>query len=400
MVVPHKAERMNAKLQLAEELYHQTRLKKEKLREKKIRFINLKTKPFSALTYLIDWVTYALVLAVAMVWGYLRIPRKTDFSIYDITLMHAYVPENKTYAPIGYLIIITAIVSPIIIVVVSYFTSKKETFKRKYWDVHCALLALLGSVALQLAVVVIMKNTSGVPRPDFLKRCLPNYYLAPVQDTLATMQICLQGNKALINEGFRSFPSGHASTIFAAQTVMGLYLAGKLRLWDCRGFSWKIVVAVVHPLATALAISVSRISDNRHKLADVVVGGAIGVFFGVLFYSFYFPLVGDGYGRAYPPRRFVLRAHYNERDTLEISHYTIDDVIKPFGMFNPPFANMASNVDVLQMFQVKDPNVDGMEGDLENQLEQRSLPPFPVKEVEIAKIDDTIRARTVGSVKL
>lgn len=291
MVMPTKAERINAKVQLAEEVYYHTRLKKEKLREKKVKFINLKTKPFSILLYVIDWLTYIIILAISMAWGYMRIPRRTDFSIYDITLMHSYVPENQTYAPILYLVILTAIVSPVIIIIVSYFTSKREKFKRKYWDVHCAFLASLGSIASQLAIVVIMKNTSGVPRPDFLKRCLPNYYLAPSQDTLATVAICLQGNEALINEGFRSFPSGHASTIFASQTVMALYLAGKLRLWDCRGFSWKLVLSVIHPVATACAVSVSRISDNRHKLSDVLVGSFIGSIFGFIVLQFLLPSV-------------------------------------------------------------------------------------------------------------
>lgn len=197
---------------LAEKLYVLSQAKKQKIKE----FVHLNTNSLSILTYIVDWVTFSGILAISMIWGYLKIPRKSDFSFNDITLMHAYIPESQSYAPIGYLIIVVAIITPIIIIVMSYLMSKTESSRRKYWEVHCAFLATLGSISCQLAVVVMIKNTAGVPRPDFLERCIPNYQLALPKDTLASVNICLQGNQAIINEGFRSFPSGHSSTIFAS----------------------------------------------------------------------------------------------------------------------------------------------------------------------------------------
>lgn len=111
---------------------------------------------------------------------------------------------------------------------------------------------------------------------------------------------------------------------------------------------------------------------------------------------------GDSYGRAYPPRRFEIKPHYDNKNSLVVSHYDIDDNYRPFGVFKSPFAAFSTNdVDVLHVFQVKEPNANGFEmADIENQLDQLSLPNLPTKEIEISNINDTIRARTVGSVKL
>jgi membrane-associated phospholipid phosphatase len=59
-----------------------------------------------------------------------------------------------------------------------------------------------------------------------------------------------------------SFPSGHASTTFAAATVLQ------------RHFGWK---AGVPAYAMASYVAASRIHDKRHFLSDVTFGAAVGI---------------------------------------------------------------------------------------------------------------------------
>ena len=61
---------------------------------------------------------------------------------------------------------------------------------------------------------------------------------------------------------YRSFPSGHAATIFAATTALSFFLPKRLRLW---------FVALA-----AVPVTLSRVVISAHYLSDVVAGGAIG----------------------------------------------------------------------------------------------------------------------------
>ena len=59
-----------------------------------------------------------------------------------------------------------------------------------------------------------------------------------------------------------SFPSGHASTTFASASVLEGH------------FGWKFGLP---GYALATYVAASRLHENRHYLADVVLGGALGM---------------------------------------------------------------------------------------------------------------------------
>jgi len=63
----------------------------------------------------------------------------------------------------------------------------------------------------------------------------------------------------------RSFPSGHASTTFAAATVLDRY------------YGWRVAVP---SYVVASYVAASRLHANRHHLSDVVFGAAVGVWAG------------------------------------------------------------------------------------------------------------------------
>ncbi|KAG5455536.1 MAG: hypothetical protein BJ554DRAFT_5018, partial [Olpidium bornovanus] len=148
-------------------------------------------------------------------------------------------------------------------------------------------------------------NTLGRLRPDFLDRCFRTDFLdraqpAPpvVQDPmygLSSMNACIpKSDTYTFQDGMKSFPSGHASSIrvraarsltplgcsaasFASMTFLSLFLAGKFHVFDKRGHTWKPFV-VITPLIVAALVAISRICDYRHHWQDVVAGGLIGTF--------------------------------------------------------------------------------------------------------------------------
>ena len=96
-----------------------------------------------------------------------------------------------------------------------------------------------------------MKVTVGRPRPDLIARCLPK----PGSENasvfgLVTAEICTQTDNFILKDGFRSFPSAHASCTptprsicnqssdiglalvsFAGLGFLSFYLAGKIHLF-------------------------------------------------------------------------------------------------------------------------------------------------------------------------
>lgn len=263
-----------------------------------------------------DWSVYLTILIVFMIYGSSIPPRYHEFLLEDTLLMFSYIPENETSIPLISLLVI-AVGFPIIqFVVLAFFQRHSVTRIRFLWDIHSGFLALCGSMAAQLMITTILKNICGLPRPDMISRCRP--MIMETEDyVLAKVDVCEayhEGGAALtiLREGFRSFPSGHLSTVFSGMTIASLNIAAKVQAFDKRGSSIKILFVLL-PMMVACIVACTRISDNRHFLRDVIAGSSIGVYTGYWFYSQYFPsvFVLENNGRAYPPRRIGVSRFLN-----------------------------------------------------------------------------------------
>ncbi|KAG0128163.1 phosphatidic acid phosphatase type 2/haloperoxidase [Tuber indicum] len=177
------------------------------------------------------------------------------------------------------------------------------TLSDRLWEMNCGILGLGLSVAAAIVMTGALKNTTGKPRPDMLARCKPKEGAqnAPVYG-LASYDICT-GDKHILKDGFKSWPSGHSSIAFAGLGYLSLFLAGKLHVFDTRGEVWKTMLVLI-PLLAASLVAVSRIMDARHHPFDVITGGMMGFFVAYVSYRQYFPPLSETWkkGRAYPMR--------------------------------------------------------------------------------------------------
>jgi diacylglycerol diphosphate phosphatase/phosphatidate phosphatase len=178
----------------------------------------------------------------------------------------------------------------------------RYTLRERLWEANAGVLGLLLSISFSIVVTGALKNAVGKPRPDVIDRCQPSAGSSDAPGYgLATIGICTQTDKSTLQDGFRSFPSGHSSTAFAGLFYLSLWFAGKLHVLDRRGESWKTFIVLIPTLGAAL-IAASRIMDARHHPFDVLFGSLLGILTAWGAYRQYFPSVAEPRwkGRAYP----------------------------------------------------------------------------------------------------
>ena len=332
-----------------------------------------------ALSYVFDWI---IIIAAAAVGAVLSIitPNKRPFALTNREIGFPYVNKEKISTPvlaISGLVAPAAIILAITIVLVPGPTVPKSTpkvliWRRKLWEWHTGWLGLALSLASAFLITQGMKNLFGKPRPDLLSRCQPDlantshYIIGGIPSTqegfnLFSAAICKNTDKSILDDGFRSFPSGHSSFSAAGLIYLSLFIASKLaitipylapnsynqdisrfsafpsrakdRLSKVSGTSeiaratsetpfqasghndaiiaarnqaaappvYLLVFAII-PWFASIYISSTRYSDFRHHGFDILFGYFIGAVSAIFAFRYYHLPISQGAGWAWGPR--------------------------------------------------------------------------------------------------
>ncbi|KAI3462559.1 hypothetical protein Pfo_019222 [Paulownia fortunei] len=173
---------------------------------------------------------------------------------------------------------IYAVLLPIVVFLLFYLC------RRDVYDLHHAILGILFSVLITGVLTNAIKDAVGRPRPDFFWRCFPDGKDAYDQ----WGNVVCHGDKSVIRQGHKSFPSGHTSWSFAGLGFLSLYLSGKIKVFDRRGHIAKLCLVLL-PLLVASLVGISRVDDYRHHWQDVFAGGLLGLVVATFCYLQFFP---------------------------------------------------------------------------------------------------------------
>jgi len=203
------------------------------------------------LSYVTDWLV--IIGAVGLGGALSRIsPNKRPFSLINPEISFPFVHHEKV--PTLYLGLYAFIIPAVIIFLVAIIlvpgptvpksAPKSLIWKRKLWEWHTGWLGLALSLGSAFLITQGMKNLFGKPRPDLISRCQPdlanvNKYiiggLSQLQQSggvnglfLVSATICTNTDRHILDDGFRSYPSGHASFAAAGLIYLSLFLASKL----------------------------------------------------------------------------------------------------------------------------------------------------------------------------
>ncbi|KIN98268.1 hypothetical protein M404DRAFT_854215 [Pisolithus tinctorius Marx 270] len=230
--------------------------------------------------YTQDWIVTCGLGLLFYVVGHHISGFKRHFSLEDTSLRYPYAVHQRvgTHA----LHFISAVIPFIAQVIINLVTV------RSWVDFHHSTLGLLLSYTITGSITQLLKVAVGRPRPDVISRCQPIPGSVDPVYGLSTVDICTQTVKHILDDGWRSFPSGHSSSSFAGLGFLTFYLAGKLHIFDKRGYAGKIWL-VFTPLFGAVFVAISRTMDYRHHWHDVVTGSALGLILSYFSYRQYYP---------------------------------------------------------------------------------------------------------------
>ncbi|GFO38035.1 phosphatidate phosphatase ppapdc1a [Plakobranchus ocellatus] len=157
-------------------------------------------------------------------------------------------------------------------------------------DAGSAILGITLSMYLSTTVTNFIKLVVGRPRPDFFERCFEQ----PPEDINDLAEAKCDRDDEIVDQGYKSFPSGHATIAFSGMLYMSLYIAHTLKVFAQRHSRYSSIrlCATILPVVVAVLVAASRTADYHHHWQDVLVGSLIGLVFAYMCFrqSFHGPL--------------------------------------------------------------------------------------------------------------
>ncbi|KAL8881780.1 MAG: hypothetical protein Q9192_007722, partial [Flavoplaca navasiana] len=302
-------------------------------------------------------------------------PNHRPFTLVDPSISFPHTHEKISNAVLAILSLLFPAITIFVVAIVfvpgpsglAWAPSKQtgQTLKRKLWEWNTGWLGLGLSLAISFFLTQGMKNLFGKPRPDLLSRCDPDYenqaeyavggYPNVLNGLyLVSSTICQQQDKALLNDGFSSFPSGHSSISWAGLFYLSLYLASKFSVTipyllpysytttssshastfhpksnsrpdsssptlpppsssqhqqnepplrsQCAAPPVYLLLLPFTPICLAIYISGTRYSDFRHHGFDILFGSLMGILTSYLGFRMYHLPIRRGGGWSWGPR--------------------------------------------------------------------------------------------------
>jgi len=245
-------------------------------------------------SFLLDVTILVIVGSPILIVKYLATPTVLGFFCSDESIRHPYYDSTISTAvnmTVSYgLNIILILVNCVAGGLQKPGGSLKEAAMNMWKELR---IFLLGVFAAQMVTGVI-KQYAGRLRPHFIEVCSPSpeltedmcgSFISPIYVTNYTcpgnadrFDNDLEEMKKRVREGRLSFPSGHASLACFGAVFAILYI--QLRFVRQLAHLPRALLQLL-PFLYAFFCCVSRVTDNKHHVTDVLAGACLGTLFAI-----------------------------------------------------------------------------------------------------------------------
>ncbi|GAO14644.1 uncharacterized protein UV8b_05289 [Ustilaginoidea virens] len=220
-------------------------------------------------THAPEYIGFLVLLGAWLALAILTTPFHRLFFINDLRIAYPHALHERVSV---FCMFMYALLLPLALLIACNLASRAPMSKHEV-----TYLPFLISLLLTSFLTDVVKNAVGRPRPDLLDRCRPSASTKP--NVLVGIEVCQSHESFKLQDGWRSFPSGHSSFSFAGLGFLSLFLAGQLHVFDhpVGGRDLGRALICLLPLIGATLIAISRCEDYRHDVYDVCVGSALGM---------------------------------------------------------------------------------------------------------------------------
>ncbi|RMZ84575.1 hypothetical protein DV737_g1242, partial [Chaetothyriales sp. CBS 132003] len=274
---------------------------------------------FISRTYVLDWLCVSLLKASSYFLRFVIPPVHQQFLVSDLRISHPFADPERVTSLENY--IYCAVVPTALILLWGF------VFRPGFHQAHVTILGILVSITLAGFLTAVIKNAIGRPRPDLITRCIVR--LGTSADKLVGIEVCTNEDKDVLNDGWRSFPSGHSSLAFSGLGYFALFLSGQLRTFRPRPDLARVLVSFA-PLVGAMLVAMGRMADYRHDKYDVTVGSLIGIGFAFFSYKRYYKPLRSAQCHEVWPSLAAENVDYRsskQRRVKDLEEHSLDDVL-------------------------------------------------------------------------
>ena len=212
-------------------------------------------------------------------------PVKTGFFCDDDDLKHPWREETVYWKYLRNVYYVAPLVVILVTELLMSLGLRSSCFARFGRVIHVYTLYIFGLIATRM-LTEFTKRAAGRPRPHFLQVCNPVYEGRCESGTFVSDYVCA-GNRELFataeeaaekaDYARMSFVSGHASEAGEMAVFLTLYLHMRFGR-KIGGMSFAYFFALIILWTWAGFVCISRVTDYRHFVGDVVAGFALGAF--------------------------------------------------------------------------------------------------------------------------
>lgn len=142
------------------------------------------------------------------------------------------------------------------------------------WNMIYVIKGYAETMVLSLLVACFIWAFYPGLRPNFYAVCDPDPTRMTPVNGFYTTAVC---RNSLVQTDLDGFPSGHASTAWAAWTYVSFYFWARLKPFDDTSHFWKIYPILFIPIGIVIWESTTRITEHWHSVTQVVWGSIIGI---------------------------------------------------------------------------------------------------------------------------